>query len=64
MSCDTNITVTLNIHTAAAVREALFLYTKQDSYEFPGKRTIAIREAILALDEQIEEKLKNETTNS
>jgi len=60
MSCDKNIDVTLNVHDAAAVRQELFRTTKQDSYEFPGTRTQAIRRVIVALDEQIEEALKDE----
>ena len=54
MSCDKNIDVTLNIHDAMTVRESLFRYTAQDSYEFPGQRTQAIRRVIVALDEKIE----------
>ena len=46
MSCNIDIDVKVNIHVAAIVREALFLYTKQDSYEFPGQRTVAIRSMI------------------
>ncbi len=65
MSCDKNINLTLNVHTAAVVRDQLFQDTKQDSYEFPGQRTIAIRTATVALDEQIEEALKDhETTDT
>jgi len=60
MSCDTNVDLSVNIHTAAIVREALFQYTKQDSYEFPGQRTIAIRSMILSLDEAIEANLPKE----
>jgi len=60
MSCDINIDLSVNIHTAAIVREALFQYTKQDSYEFPGQRTIALRSMILSLDEAIEAKLPEE----
>ena len=60
MSCDKNIDVTLNIHDAMTVRESLFRYTAQDSYEFPGQRTIAIRKVIVALDERIEEALKDD----
>ena len=51
----TNINVTLELRQAAAVRDALFRSTKQDSYEFPSQRTVAIREAIVKLDEVIEE---------
>ena len=59
MSCDKNIDVTLNVHDAAAVRQELFRVTKQDSYEFPGTRTQAIRRVIVTLDEKIEEALKD-----
>ena len=57
MSCDINIDVKLNIHNAMLIREALFQYTKQDSYEFPSARTSTIREFIRQLDEQIEANL-------
>jgi len=57
MSCDINIDLNLNIHDAALIRSALFQQTKQDSYEFPGKQTIIIREFILQLDKQIEANL-------
>jgi len=59
MSCDKNIDVTLNVHDAAAIRQELFRTTRQDSYEFPGQRTQAIRRVIVALDEKIEEALKD-----
>ena len=59
MSCDTNIDVTVGLHDAAAVRAALFQMTAQDSYEFPGTRTQAIRRVIVALDEKIEEAVKD-----
>ena len=57
------VTITLELRQAAAVREALFRSTAQDSYEFPSQRTIEIREAILKLDEKIE-KIVNEKTDS
>ena len=60
MSCDIDVDIKVNIHIAAIVREALFQYTKQDSYEFPGQRTIAIRSMILSLDEAIEANLPKE----
>ena len=47
------ITIELELRQAAAVREALFRSTSQDSYEFPSQRTIEIREAIVILDEEI-----------
>ena len=60
MSCGKNVTVELSVHHAATVREALFRSTKQDSYEFPSQRTVAIREVIVNLDELIEAALKEE----
>ena len=49
----TDINVTLKLRQAAAVRDALYRSTAQDSYEFPSQRTIEIREAIVILDEEI-----------
>ena len=49
----TDINVTLKLRQAAAVRDALYRSTAQDSYEFPSQRTIEIRQAILILDEEI-----------
>ncbi len=60
MSCGKKVTVELSVHHAATVREALFRSTKQDSYEFPSQRTVAIREVIVNLDELIEAALKEE----
>ena len=51
------INIELELRQAAAVREALFRSTSQDSYEFPSQRTIEIREAIVILDEQISKKV-------
>ena len=53
------ITIELELYQAATVRDALFRSTKQDSYEFPPQRTIAIREAIVKLDEVIESALEH-----
>ena len=60
MSCDKDINLILDLHDAAAVRAELFRVTKQDSYEFPGQRTQAIRRVIVALDEKIEEVMNAE----
>ena len=57
MSCNIDIDVKLNIHNAMLIREALFQYTKQDSYEFPSQRSSTIRDFIRQLDEQIEANL-------
>jgi len=53
----TDINVTLKLRQAAAVRDALFRSTAQDSYEFPSQRTIEVREAICILDEEISKKV-------
>lgn len=65
------ITIDLDLRQAAAVREALFRSTAQDSYEFPSERTVEIRKTIQQLDTKIEEILttleeesNNETTDS
>ena len=57
MSCDTKINLEVNLHDAALIRQYLFQHTKQDSYEFPSERTVDIRNAIVALDEQIQSAL-------
>tara|TARA_R100001129_G_scaffold184110_1_gene168219 strand:- start:1074 stop:1268 length:195 start_codon:yes stop_codon:yes gene_type:complete len=49
------ITIELELYQAATVRDALFRSTKQDSYEFPSQRTVTIREAIVKLDDVIEQ---------
>ena len=60
MSCGKNVTVELSVHQAAAVRQELFRATKQDSYEFPGQRTVSVREVIVKLDEAIESALEHD----
>jgi len=52
-----DINVTLKLRQAAAVRDALYRSTAQDSYEFPSQRTIEVREAIRILDEEISKKV-------
>ena len=42
------IKIELDAKQAAAVRDALFRQTAQDSYEFPSQRTVNIRAAIRA----------------
>ena len=58
MSEDKTLTVELSVYQAAAVREALFRSTAQDSYEFPSQRTVKVREVIVLLDEHIEKALE------
>ena len=58
MSESKTVTIELTVYQAAAVREALFRSTSQDSYEFPSVRTTQIRESIMLLDEQLEKVLE------
>jgi len=60
MNEDQKVNVELSVYQAAAIREALFRSTAQDSYEFPSERTVVIREAIIAIDTKLEEVLKDE----
>ena len=57
MSCNIDVELKLNIHTAALIRESLFRYTKDDSYEYPAPRVVEIRSVIQQLDELIEANL-------
>ena len=57
---DQKVNVELSVYHAAAIREALFRSTAQDSYEFPSERTVVIREVIIAIDTKLEEVLKDE----
>ena len=54
MSESKTVKIELTVYQAAAVRDALFRQTAQDSYEFPSQRTVQIREAIKSLDTEIE----------
>ena len=59
------ITLNLDVKSAAAIRQVLF--DEQKIYTYDPKcipaRIIEIRNVIVDLDEQIEEELKNETTD-
>tara|TARA_R100000005_G_C4926139_1_gene157192 strand:+ start:225 stop:410 length:186 start_codon:yes stop_codon:yes gene_type:complete len=60
------ITLNVDIRTAAAIRQALFREQSDYTYDptcVPARIT-EIRNVINDLDEQIEEELKNETTDS
>ena len=62
MSQDKKVTLELSVYQAAAVRQALFTDTKGYTYDTTccPQRVIDIRQAIVSLDEQIEEALKEE----
>ena len=57
MSQDKKVTLDLSVYQAAAVRQALFTDTKGYTYDPTccPQRVIDIRQAIVSLDEQIEE---------
>jgi hypothetical protein len=48
------INLELTSEQANALGYALFLHTKDDSYEFPSTRVVLLREAISMLDKEIE----------
>tara|TARA_Y100000004_G_scaffold10078_1_gene10981 strand:- start:2392 stop:2562 length:171 start_codon:yes stop_codon:yes gene_type:complete len=56
----------MDMRTAAAVRESLFQDTKQYTYDEKScpQRVKDIRSVIVEIDKQIEEVLKNETTDT
>jgi hypothetical protein len=60
------ITLNLDVKSAAAIRQVLF--DEQKIYTYDPKsvpvRIVEIRNVIVDLDEQIEEELKNETTDA
>ena len=48
------INLELTSEQANALGYALFLHTKDDSYDFPSTRVVLLREAISMLDKEIE----------
>ena len=60
------ITLNLDVKSAAVIRQVLF--DEQKIYTYDPKsvpvRIVEIRNVIVDLDEQIEEELKNETTDA
>ena len=60
------ITLNLDVKSAAAIRQVLFDEQKVYTYDPVSvpSRIIEIRNVINDLDEQIEEELKNETTDT
>ena len=60
------ISINMDVRTAAAVRHVLFKEQERYTYNITRvpTRIIEIRNVITDLDEQIEEELKNETTDA
>ena len=57
---DKQVSVEMDVVTAAHARKILFEHQKPYSYTFPPERIVLIRELILQLDEVIESSLKTE----
>ena len=57
---DKQLSVEMDVVTAAHVRKVLFEHQLQYSYEFVPERISLLRDAIRQLDEKIEESLKAE----
>ena len=62
MSKDKKVTLEMSVYQAAAVRESLFSDTKVYTYDPKStpQRVIEIREAIIDIDSQLEEILKED----
>ena len=55
MTKEKQVTVKLDVRSAAAVRQVLFEHQKGHSYEFASERITDIRKVILDLDDKIGE---------
>jgi len=54
-----NVSIKIDLISAATIRQVLFNSQKDHSYEFPTERIIKIREVISLLDEKIEDQVKD-----
>ena len=59
---DTNVTIGMDVMSAAVVRQALFDSQKDHSYEFPTDRINRIRDVIKSIDGQIDDALEYDTS--
>lgn len=53
-----NVSIEIDLISAATIRQVLFNSQKDYSYEFPTERIIKIREVISLLDGKIEEQVE------
>ena len=62
MSEEKKVTVEMSVYQAAAVRASLFTDTKQYTYDSKctPERVVEIRDAIIQIDDQLEEILKED----
>jgi hypothetical protein len=58
-----DITITISLRSAAAIRQILFEHQKDYSYKFPSERINDIREVIYDLDDKIACAIDPEPTN-
>ena len=59
---DKNVTIRMDVISAAVVRQALFDSQKDHSYEFPTDRINRIRDVIKSIDGQIDDALEYDTS--
>jgi hypothetical protein len=59
---DKNVTIGMDVMSAAVVRQALFDSQKNHSYEFPTDRINRIRDVIKSIDGQIDDALEYDTS--
>ena len=59
---DKNVTIGMDVMSAAVVRQALFDSQKNHSYEFPTDRINRIRDVIKSIDGQIDNALEYDTS--
>lgn len=59
---DKNVTIGMDVISAAVVRQALFDSQKNHSYEFPTDRINRIRDVIKSIDGQIDDALEYDTS--
>ena len=55
MTKQKQVTIKMDVRSAAAIRQVLFEHQRGHSYEFPSERINDIREVIRNLDEKIGE---------
>jgi hypothetical protein len=55
MTKEKQVTIKLDVRSAAAVRQVLFEHQKGHSYEFASERITDIRKVIVDLDDKIDE---------
>jgi hypothetical protein len=59
---DKNVTIEMDVLSAAVVRQILFDAQKDYSYEFPPPRISQVREVIQSIDGKIDDALEYDTS--